>query len=337
MSLNLVAPGKRKGNRTWIFRGRVAGRLREITTEFGSGTPTRLLRQAAEQAERELWAEYEASRIPRSGENTTFRQAAVQYLNLRDPQAQNLPLQRKIEKLVAQLGDRTLASISAQDVINLANELYSHTTLSSRNDAVIIPAAAVLHYAARNGWCQWLKISQFARKKPETRSVSDAVAETLINSQPMGSYERLFLLWIFRQGNRVTEALGVRWEKIDLPRRTVELWVQKRQEWRNKPLHDEVFEALAAIPLAERGEFVFPWRKRNHVYAWLMPYAKRLGVRFTPHMARHTVGRWLNAEGNGLRTIMEVMDHLDPRSSVRYQSVDEATVRHALAGLGRKR
>src|SRR4029077_19433524 len=118
---------------------------------------------------------------------------------------------------VAQLGDRTLASISAQDVINLANELYSHTTLSSRNDAVIITAAAVLHYAAKNGWCQWIKISQFARKKPETRSVSDAVAETLINSQPMGSYERLFLLWIFRQGNRVTEALGVRWGKIDLP------------------------------------------------------------------------------------------------------------------------
>jgi hypothetical protein len=54
-------------------------------------------------------------------------------------------------------------------------------------------------------------------------------------------------------------------------------------------------------------------------------------------MARHTVGRWLNAVGNGLRTIMEVMDHLDPRSSVRYQSVDEATVRNALAGLGKRR
>jgi hypothetical protein len=34
---------------------------------------------------------------------------------------------------------------------------------------------------------------------------------------------------------------------------------------------------------------------------------------------------------------MEVMDHLDPRSSVRYQSVDEATVRNALAGLGKRR
>ena len=60
----LIAPGKRKGNRTWIFRGRVAGRLREITTEFGPGTPARVLRQAAEQAERELWAEYEAGRSP---------------------------------------------------------------------------------------------------------------------------------------------------------------------------------------------------------------------------------------------------------------------------------
>lgn len=337
MPLNAIAPGKRKGNKRWIYRGRVAGKLHEITTAFGPDTPPRVIREDKAKTERDIWVECEAGRVPRSGENTTFRQASVQYLNLKDPQAQNIPLRRKIDKLVTHLGDRTLASISAQDIINLANQLYPHTTLSSRNDAVIIPAAAVLHYAAKNGWCQWIKISQFARKKPETRSVSDEVAETLINSQPMGSYERLFLLWIFRQGNRVTEAINVRWPKIDLPRRTAELWVQKRMEWRNKPLHDEIFEALAAIPLAERGEYVFPWRKRNEVYKWLMPYAKRLGIRFTPHMARHTVGKQLNANGNGLSTIMDVLDHLDPRSSVRYQSVDEATVRKALAGLGKKR
>jgi integrase len=341
MSLNLVAPGKRKGNKTWIFRGRVAGRLREITTEFGPGTPQRVLRQAAEETEREIWAEHEASRVPRSGENTTFRQASVQYLNFKDPQAQNIPLRRKIEKLVTHLGDRTLASIGAQDLVNLANEQYPHVALGSRNDAVIIPAAAVLHYAAKAGWCQWMKISQFARKKPETRSVTDEVEEALINSLPIGSYERLFMLWIFRQGNRVTEPLNVRWPKIDLPRRTVDIWIEKRREWRTKPLHDEVFEALAAIPQDARADYdgyLFPWRERNGIYKWLKPYAKRLGIgSFTPHQARHTVGRKLNANGNGLATIMDVLDHLDPRSSVRYQSVDEATVRHALAGLGKKR
>jgi integrase len=341
MPLTAIPPGKRKGNKHWLYRGRVAGKLREITTAFGPDTPPRVIREDKAKTERDIWTEYEASRVPRSGENTTFAQAARQYLNFKDPQAQNIPLRRKIDKLVSHLGDRKLADISAQDLVNLANEQCPHVALGSRNDAVIIPAAAVLHYAAKAGWCQWLKIPQFARRKPETRSVSDEVAETLINSQPVGSYERLFLLWIFRQGNRVTETLNVRWPKIDLPRRTVELWVQKRQEWRNKPLHDEVFEALAAIPLAGRDAFdgyLFPWRIRHEVYdKWLTKYCKKLGVRFTPHMARHTMGKQLNANGNGLRTIMEVMDHLDPRSSVRYQSVDEATVRHALAGLGRKR
>lgn len=338
MPLSIIAPGKRKGNKFYIFRGRVAGKLREVTTKLGPETPTRNVRKACGEAEREIWAEHEASRVPRSGEDATFAQAARQYLNFKDPDAKRQQLRQRIDKLLPHLGDRTLASISAQDVINLANELYPRITLSSRNDAVVIPAAAILHYAAKNNWCQWIKIPQFARTKPETRSVSDEIAEALINSQPVGSYERLFLLWIFRQGTRCTETLDIRWKKIDLSRRTIEMWITKRQEWRNKPLHDEVFEALAAIPLAERGEYVLPWRKRNEVYKWLKPYAKRLGIdHFTPHMARHTVGRWLNANGNGLRTIMDVMDHLDPRSSVRYQSVDEATVRNALAGLGRKR
>lgn len=336
MPLHAIEPGRRKGNRTWLFRGRIDGKVREITTDFGPGTPARIIRKAKEEAERELYRDIEARRVPRPGENTTFRQASVQYLNLKDPEAKNLPLRRKITKLNEHLADQLLADISAQDIVNLANELYGHARLPSRNDAVIIPAAAVLHYAAKQGWCEWRKIPQFARPRPETRSVADEVAETLINSAP-GPIERLFLLWIFRQGNRVTETLGVRWDKIDLAGQRLELWIEKRREWRTKPLHPEVFEMLAAIPPAERGEFVFPWRHRQCVYDWLKPYCKRLGIKFTPHMARHTVGKWLNGDGNGLKTIMEVMDHLDVRSSVRYQSVDEVTVRNALAGLGRKR
>jgi integrase len=102
-------------------------------------------------------------------------------------------------------------------------------------------------------------------------------------------------------------------------------------------LHPEVFEALAAIPAREQTGYLFPWRNRFQVYEWLYRVTKKLGVYFTPHMARHTVGRQLNASGVPLKTAMEVLGHKDPRSTLRYQGVDEEAVRAALLQLGKKR
>src|SRR5215831_10052506 len=111
MPLSIIAPGKRKGNKFYIFRGRVAGKLREVATKLGPETPARNVRKACGEAEREIWAEHEASRVPRSGEDATFAQAAKQYLNFKDPDAKRQQLRQRIDKLLPHLGDRTLASI----------------------------------------------------------------------------------------------------------------------------------------------------------------------------------------------------------------------------------
>jgi integrase len=92
---------------------------------------------------------------------------------------------------------------------------------------------------------------------------------------------------------------------------------------------------LAEIPEAERAGRLFPWRTRSGVYRWLRPLARGLCVTFTPHMGRHSVGTWLNAERAGLRTIMEALHHRDPASSIRYQSADVEIVRAATSGFAR--
>lgn len=343
MPLKPIAPGQRKGNKNWLFRGRVAGKLREITTEFGPGTPTRVIREAAAKAERELWAELEASRIPRSGEDATFAQAARHYLAWKDPEEKRSWRQQRqrIDQLLLHLGDRLLKDITPADLTSLANDLMPNGKLASRNTTVIVPAAAILHYAARQNWCPHIRVQFFAIPKPRNRDVSDEVAETLINSLPEDcdkrEYRRLLLLWLFRMGDRITDPLGVTWEGIDLQRQSVRMWHEKPDEEKTRPLHPEVFEALAAIPEDERTGYLFPWRDRDSVYWWLKPYAKSLGIHFTPHMARHTVGRQLNAAGVPLKTSMEVLGHKDVRSHLRYQNVDEASVRTALSALGKKR
>jgi integrase len=56
--------------------------------------------------------------------------------------------------------------------------------------------------------------------------------------------------------------------------------------------------------------------------------------RVYPHMARHSLGTWLNASGAGLKTIMAALGHKDAKSSIRYQAADIEVVRAASEQLG---
>lgn len=99
-----------------------------------------------------------------------------------------------------------------------------------------------------------------------------------------------------------------------------------------------LLEHRAAAKDEETGElprFVFPWRSRHSVYNWLIPLRDELGVTFTPHMARHTVGTMLNAQGASLRTIMDRLGHADVKSSLRYQAGDIEVVREATKNMPR--
>jgi integrase len=216
---------------------------------------------------------------------------------------------------------------------------------------VLRPAAAILHYAADNQLRPWLRVKLFREARPRTRAVTQDVARAVVNSVPPPTYrrqrsakwlaraaathakKRLLLLWLFRQGMRISDALRVRGECIDMERRTVAYRIGKADRDVVKPLHDEVWEFLAND--APAPGWLFPWRTKSGVYKWLRPMCRALGIAFTPHMARHSVGKWLNEEGASLRTIMDTLDHADPKSSVRYQSTDIEVIRATGRRLGK--
>jgi integrase len=144
----------------------------------------------------------------------------------------------------------------------------------------------------------------------------------------------LLLLWLFRQGTRITDALGIKVADLDIPNRTVIRRIGKTDE--NdvvEALSDDVWQELVNNPPV--GTWLFPWRTKSGVYRWLRPYMKQIGVKFTPHMARHSLGKWLNESGVSLRTIMDTLHHHDPKSSVRYQSTDAEAIRAAGRRIGK--
>jgi integrase len=333
MPLRAYPPGTRKGNRTYIFRGTVNGREREIATEFGADTPPETLRLAVAGAESRIIADERHSRIPRPGEDVSFARAARLYAAYRGLDLFGRhPDAIRINNLVREIGGMLVTDIIHADFIAVANRLCADRSPATKNREVLRMGAAVMHHAAENGLCPWLRVKLFREPRPQPRSVAEPVAAQLVNAVPFGSLERLFLLWIFHQGTRITDTLRIDWQRdIDLSRQTVKMRIGKSDLWVDRPLDPEVFEALAAVPERDRKGRVFArWGHRSNVYRWLRPLVRALGVTFTPHMARHTLGTELNNLGAGPRTIQDALVHADAKSSARYQSPDIEVIRSAL-------
>ena len=338
MPFTLIPPGTRKGNPYYLVRGTIDGREREVSSKTRDKAAAR---QFAKDLERELLA----SGPPKPGETVSFEKAAHLYAEFRglDLDVAQHPDAKRINRLIAELGAVMLAEINHTRLVTAANKLCPDLAPATKNREVMRMAAAVLHYAAENAYCEWLRIKLFKEPEPETRAVSSEVAGLIVSSVGDGArpnragsaveMRRLYLIWEFRQGTRITQTLSVTWNEISLREQTFKLYDKKAQKWQTYPLHAEVFEALCAIPEEKRIGRLWPWTQKTGVYRWLRPLVQDLGIAFTPHMARHSVGTWLNAGGAGLKTIMAALGHKSAKSSLRYQNADIETVRTAFGGL----
>ena len=322
--LKLIAPGKRKGNRFIIARGRIGGRLYEFSTETTD----------PDAAER-IAAEFTAERLkrrpdPETVKFRTFKDAADAYIAFRSPDIEQV---RRINRLIATIGQKPLETITQIDLVTAADNLYPKHKASSRNRLVITPCSAILHYASLAGWCPYLRIKRFKEARPETRALRPPAAKALIRAAT--GTERALLVFLFYQGMRISDAIKVDWADVDLPKGQFKARIGKTDQWRWKALHPDARAALAGLD--HRTGAVFPYQNRWGVYRALKPAIAKTGVNFTPHMARHSLGTWLAGAGVSLKTRMDMLDHADPKSTIRYDMSQIPEQRAALAGLGRLR
>jgi integrase len=325
--LKLVAPGKRKGNRFWLARGTVAGKEVEFSTrEIDKG-------RAEKRAEEVLAELLRRSALPEPGEVKTFKMAAEAYTAWRSPSMEEV---RRINRLIRDLGHLVITEVTVADLVACAGRLYPAHKASSRNRLVIAPGAAIVHYAHELGWCPWLRVRRFKEPKPETRALRTEQMEKLLAAAT--GIELAMLAFLFGQGMRVTDTLAVTWDRLNLVDGLIWCRIGKTDDWRWKALEDGARAALASLPGDRVEGPVFPWANRWAVYRALEPVEKKAGVKFTPHMARHTLGTRLAQAGVSLKTRMDIMDHADPKSNVRYEMSQIPEQRAALGKIrGRKR
>ena len=308
-------------SRRAVIRGTIAGRQREIATDArdqaAAGLEWRALLDAA-------------GREPGAGTPRTFAEVAEAWIAARRPGKRDAGYARA---LAGRIGTLAIEEVRPLHIAEAANALYPGRSAQTLNRYAYAPAAAILHFAHANGLRDYQRIARLKEPAPPTRRPAPGTAEALL-AATAGDKRRL-LLFLFCQGWRISEALGLKWEHVSLKARTLDVWVGKTGRWKQVAMHDQVLEALAPIAPREPGAAgpVFPWRTRAGVYKWLRPLAAGLGVKFTPHMARHEFGGGYREAGATSRDLVDLGTWTSPKSTERYQ---HAGTEHARALLARR-
>jgi hypothetical protein len=169
MPYQLIPPGTRKNNPFWLVRYRdpFTGKSTEYSTKKSD-------QKAAERVAVNFWHRLLQAGPPQPGEKVNFEKAAGLYAAFRgiDLDLNKQPDAKRINRLISELGSTLLADINHARLVSAANNLCPGLKPATKNREVMRMAAAVLHYAAENKLCQWLRIRMFTEPEPETRAVS---------------------------------------------------------------------------------------------------------------------------------------------------------------------
>ena len=162
--------------------------------------------------------------------------------------------------------------------------------------------------------------------------LNDAELETLLGAAWKGRHgvrDYLLLLMMVRHGLRVSEAVGLRRQDLNLGRARV--WIRRLKNGLSveHPIAGDELRAMRrylhtrsdALPwlfVSERGQPM----TRQSVNYFIGAAARRAGLgALHPHMLRHTCGYFLANQGYDLRLIQDYLGHRDPKHTVHYTRV----------------
>src|SRR5260221_483491 len=284
---------RRKGSTIYNYRGTIgpAGRRK-----FFSGSCKTTSKDIAARQIAEIETRYWGGHFDGPEPILTLRQAAVMSRAAGKGDKFLPPVE-------AYLGATLVKDISPGVIQQMAGALYSHWSMASRNRGAIIPAQAIINYAADSELCQRIRVKRF---KPDTKEKPFVTLEWLQKFGKEASPQLYaYALFMFLTGARPTEGLGC---TPDLPSCTALLHESKIGHERRAHLPAMLVAVLANLPHV-KGRPIFIYRNVDDLRLAWAAITKRAKIqRMTPHCCRHGFITGLLRRGIDVKTTAWLAD-----------------------------
>jgi integrase len=276
---------RRKGAKNWRVRGTVHG----IFIDRTCGTSAR---KEAEEVAGVIYERLKRTALHGNRDGTGFVEVAVRYMRRLAPVEQE-----RVDKLIDYFRERTIQSITAEDFVKCAEQLYPRVKPQTVMRWCITPLTAVLNDAASyvEGYNPpRVKKDRWRGDNPRTHWLTPEQVEEMCEwSSP---YLQAFIMLCLDCGCRPGEALGLlRSNVVLLPNRGIAQFPQtKNGIERESPIKRATAERLLALP-GKNDRIFWVWTDR---WALLRDWHKAreqasLPPHVTPHVLCHTFATWM--------------------------------------------
>lgn len=186
--------------KVWHYRGTIDGRRIRGTTRLEDKEKAL---QFVSQLEERIWQ----SRQHGPEAVLTFAQAAIYYRKAGKPT-------RFLDKIEDYWKDTPVRQITRGAIRQSALVIYKNVSGATRNRQVIVPTCAIINHAAEMDLCQTIRVKRF----PVTRRIKEPATWEWIQAFMANASPHLGALacFMFATGARISEAIDLRWEDVDL-------------------------------------------------------------------------------------------------------------------------
>ncbi len=331
------------GVKSFVFEGRIRGRMRRITVgQYPAVTVLRAREEILKIKAAIAQGDDPADQRIEDRSEIRFRQFAELYIE-RHAKQHKISWKhdlRMIESYLSKWHTRKLSDIRSEDVVQFHTNMGSDHGHYAANRTVAL-LRTMFNLARDWGYFKGdnpaQRIKFFREQKRERFLSPDELKRVLeaLSAEPNKYWQAYFLLCLLL-GPRRSELLSARWADVDLKQRQWSIPTTKAGRSHLLPLPEPAVTILERLQSGiDAAEFVFPGHgATGHLVepkkAWRR-IREQAGVPdVTIHDLRRTLGSWLAARGESLNLVGKVLNHSNVSTTQIYARLSLEPVRRAL-------